>query len=302
MVRSHRFSTRRHASAGLKWFLENDKVKGKAADALSGVRKKASVIGLPFIVIFLGIYVMPMAASLLYSMQDNRFSKSFVGIKNYLNIWQNRLFLHALSNTFIISLFCVIASMLTAVLICFCFECKGVKANSVLALLVLPMMLPSIAVTTIWKAVFQTSSFTGRQEGIFALTLLFLWKYSGTAIVLLYLGLRNIPEEIREAAQIDGAGAVRIYLQISIPIIKMHISLALVVLLMFALRLYKESYLLFGEYPDESLYMIQHYMSNHFIRMNSQNVSVASVSFIAISLTLYYLLSRVGSLRLNRKV
>ena len=82
----------------------------------------------------------------------------------------------------------------------------------------------------------------------------------------------------------------------------MNISLALVVLLMFALRLYKESYLLFGEYPDESLYMIQHYMSNHFIRMNSQNVSVASVSFIAISLTLYYLLSRVGSLRLNRKV
>ena len=156
-------------------------MKGKAADALSGVRKKASVIGLPFIVIFLGIYVMPMAASLLYSMQDNRFSKSFVGIKNYLNIWQNRLFLHALSNTFIISLFCVIASMLTAVLICFCFECKGIKANSVLALLVLPMMLPSIAVTTIWKAVFQTSSFTGRQEGIFALTLLFLWKYSGTA-------------------------------------------------------------------------------------------------------------------------
>ena len=291
----------RHVSDVLKWFSENN-VKSKTTSALKGVRKKAAIAGVPFVVLFFCIYVLPMVAALLYSLQENRFSKQFVGIKNYLNIWKNQLFLHAIFNTFIISIICVLGSILIAILIGFCFESKGIKNKSVLAVLILPLMLPSISITTIWIEVFHTSSFSGKTEGVFALALLFFWKYSGSAIALLYLGFQSIPDEIREAAQIDGAGAIRIYLQISIPTIKKHVSLALIVLLMFALRLYKESYLLFGEYPDEGLYMIQHYMSNHFIRMNSQNVSVASVSFVVISLTLYYFLSRVGNIRVKKKV
>ena len=51
----------------------------------------------------------------------------------------------------------------------------------------------------------------------------------------------------------------------------------------------KESYLLFGAYPCRNMYMIQHYISNHFNKLNFQNVAASAVSLTVLSLPLYML-------------
>ena len=87
----------------------------------------------------------------------------------------------------------------------------------------------------------------------------------------------------------DGAGPVKSYLQVCLPMLRREISLTLLLFLMFAFRIYKESYLLFGEYPSEKMYPIQHYMNNHFMKMNFQYVAVSAVSLATLSLATYAL-------------
>jgi multiple sugar transport system permease protein len=45
------------------------------------------------------------------------------------------------------------------------------------------------------------------------------------------------------------------------------------------MRVFRESYLMFGSYPDKALYFIQHYMNNHFAKLNYQTLSAASLLF-----------------------
>lgn len=54
-------------------------------------------------------------------------------------------------------------------------------------------------------------------------------------------------------------------------------------------KLYRESFLLYGTYPDESVYMLQNYLNNHFDKLNYQYISAASVCFTSIlaGITIY---------------
>ena len=56
---------------------------------------------------------------------------------------------------------------------------------------------------------------------------------------------------------------------------------------MFLLRVYKESYLLFGAYPSPDLYLLQHYMNHQYLKMNFQYVAAAAVLLTACALLLY---------------
>jgi len=71
----------------------------------------------------------------------------------------------------------------------------------------------------------------------------------------------------------------------------------LIVMTMFMFRVYKESYLLFGLYPSEDVYMLQHYMNNQYQKMNLQYVTAAAVILIVLALALYGL----GYLALRRR-
>jgi multiple sugar transport system permease protein len=46
-----------------------------------------------------------------------------------------------------------------------------------------------------------------------------------------------------------------------------------------SLKIYRESYLLWGSYPDKSVYMLQNYLNNHFAKLNYQNISTAAILF-----------------------
>ena len=109
----------------------------------------------------------------------------------------------------------------------------------------------------------------------------------GIATALLYIALLDVPQGIIDAAMIDGAGRLKVFLRILLPYILGQISFTLLVLLMYSFQLYKEVYLLFGEYPCDAMYMIQHYISNHFSKLNFQNVASSAVSLTTLSVCFY---------------
>lgn len=262
------------------------------------LRRKLCAMGMPLVLVFLLIYILPIGMTAWYSLLENSFSRAFVGLENYATIWQNAYFLMALRNTVTLTVLLVGFGMLATVLLAYLLKRHVRVAMVGAAVLLLPLLIPSTAVATIWQILFNTSAFSSNMRARTAIVSLFVWKYTGVSAVFLNAALARIPSEIHDASALDGAGPIRTYLQISLPVLRQEVTLVLLFLLMFAFRIYKESYLLFGEYPSEKMYLIQHYLNNHFLKMNFQYVASGAASFALLAMlaygAVYCLLRRKG--------
>jgi len=108
---------------------------------------------------------------------------------------------------------------------------------------------------------------------------MYLWKFSGLNIVLMLTALSGMEKSMLEAAKMDGAGALRMLVFVSLPNIAPTLFFTFILSVVNSLKIYRESYLLWGNYPDESVYMLQNYLNNHFDKLNYQNISAAAVIF-----------------------
>lgn len=112
-----------------------------------------------------------------------------------------------------------------------------------------------------------------------SLLLIFLWKYAGLDIMLILTALCSVDHNMLDAARMDGAGSVRLFLQIVLPNIVPTLFFSLILTITNTFKIFRESLLLYGEYPNESVYMLQNYLHNHFTKLNYQNISTAALLF-----------------------
>lgn len=232
-------------------------------------------------------YLLPMALTVRYSVLDSSFQQTFVGLENYAYIWSNRYFLLGMKNLLVIGAAgmagAVVISLLTAWLLC-----RHPKLAKVgIAVLILPLLIPSVSAVSVWQSAFHADILTPWWVSLLALVTLYWWKFAGVGSAILYAALRNVPQSVLDAAALDGAGELRTYFQIRLPMIREQMMLALIFLLMYFLRIYKESYLLFGQYTASEMYMVQHYMNNQYLKMSAEYVSAAAVSLTLLALLLY---------------
>ena len=122
-----------------------------------------------------------------------------------------------------------------------------------------------------------------------------MWKNAGYNLILLTAALSMIPREISEAASLDGARGLSKLTRITLPMIAPALFFSGVMSVMQSLRVFKETYLLYGAYPDPSIYLVQHYMNNHFAKLNYQNLTAGAIFFallVGAVVALYYWLER----------
>lgn len=159
-----------------------------------------------------------------------------------------------------------------------------------LALLV-PLMIPSAAVAVIWRALIP-------YESLWVLILLLVWKVTGVNAVLFTAAHSRIPGEVIESGQLDGAGEVRLFLRIKWPYLASSVFFAALIDLFFAWRTFREVYLLTGDYPYDSMYLIQHYLMHMFRRLQYGRLATASivviVSVVAVTGLLFLLTNAQG--------
>ncbi len=243
---------------------------------------------------FMLFYVIPFIYSFYYTVIDNTFNKQFVGLSNFIGILQNKYYLLALKNTFEFTLIGVpvlvlISFVLAAMMVSFARKMQLVKAA-----FVIPVLLPSAAVVMIWQVIFgENGSFMGFMNAIaggadnsilqkIPIFLFYFWKNAGFNMILFIAGLISIPGEIYEAGNIDGAGVLKKHLHITFPLLMPTTFFVLVLSTVNSFRIFKEVYLLYGSYPQEALYIVQHYMNNHFNKLNYQNLATGAVIFALI--------------------
>ncbi|EOS21437.1 hypothetical protein C806_04420 [Lachnospiraceae bacterium 3-1] len=221
----------------------------------------------------------------------------FVGLHNYKIVVENEAFHLAMGNTLRFILVCVPLLLICSLLLAntVYFGMAKIYRNFCL----LPMSVPVVSLVFVWKMVFHRNGlinsffdietdWLNSSYAFWILVITFLWKNMGYYVVLWLAGFQGIPKSLYEASNVDGAGVLPTFWHITLPGLKPMFSATLILAITGSLKSYRECYLLAGEYPDKSIYMIQHLFHNWFRDMSVEKMSASAVVIVCIFAVVVY--------------
>lgn len=241
---------------------------------------------LPSLAGVLLFFVVPFLINIVYSFSSSVASFDFVGLFNYKNLFVSDAFRLSFRNTALflaagISLLLIFSNCM-ALLFDYSIKRRLALAGAALMGSVVPMIIPTGSVLVFMRKLFEGDERIAWMTGNAAfgmLLLLFLWKNTGYCMLVIFTGIHTIPREVFEAARIDGADGFKTYRYVTLPQIRSFISFAVIMGIIGSFKMYRESYLLLGEYPHESVYMLQNFLNNNFYALNYQKLTTASIVF-----------------------
>lgn len=240
--------------------------------------------------------------------------------KQYSLLFSNEAFQRALSNTikfigigipllFIIALFTALAMNRL-----YLWKVRG--RSVILSLHLVPMLIPSAIIAFVVGVFFERFGIINgllnslnmdpvkwlySSKAFVVLMGIFLWKNYGYCMIIMMGGIQSIPSETIEAAKIEGAGKIAIFRRIIMPQIRSYSIFTCLMGIIGIFKVFRESYMIYGGYPDNSVYMMQNFMNNCFYSLNYNRLASASTLMIgAFSLIVIIMLSRDNEWR--RKV
>jgi multiple sugar transport system permease protein len=255
-------------------------------------KKKTLAFLLPSLLGVLGFFIIPFGIVVFYSVIDNNTTMNFVGFNNFVQLFKNTSFQLALNNTLMFSAIAVPLAIILPLLFSLLLAEKLPARSFFRTVFLSPLMVPVASVVLIFQVIFAQNgalnSFTQMfgAEAIdwlksdysrYIIVLLFLWKNIGYNMILFMSALGGIPAELSEAAKIDGAGSVRRFFRIKLPYLFSSIIFVGIMSLINSFKIFREVYLLTGDYPYDALYLLQHYMNNMFTKLQYQRLSSAAV-------------------------
>jgi len=203
---------------------------------------KKSLIGLayisPWLIGFLLLQLYPLVSSFIYSFQDFQMlgNSHVIGLKNYKDILTNDpLFWKSLKTTFIYVLIAVPGKLVFALIIAVILNSNLKFINFFRTLYYMPSILGgSIAIAALWRFLFMKTGVINQllaiihfpslewlgspKLALFTISLVTIWQF-GSSMVLFLAGLKQIPGSMYEAAKIDGSGPVRMFFNITLPLL-----------------------------------------------------------------------------------
>lgn len=206
-------------------------------------RRKRLEIGLfagPALIVFLTFVILPVVLAAVYSFFNwNGLTplERFVGFDNYIRALTDPLFLKGISNNAVILVASVLIQGPLAIAIALLLNRRLRGRTLIRALIFVPYVLAEVVAGLSWKLLLSPRGGVNAvlesiglgdlarpwlAEPAIALWVMFgilTWKYLGFAILLMLAGLQGVPEELTEAAQLDGASWWRIQWHITLPLI-----------------------------------------------------------------------------------
>ena len=253
-------------------------------------------------------FIIPFGVVVYYSLIDGVGSKNFVGLQNFTKLFQNSAFMMAAKNTLQFSVIAVPLAVVLAILMALMLEARIPLKSQFRTFFLSPMMVPVASVVLIWQVLFNYNGTVNQFLAVFGVEridwlqsefsmivvlLLFLWKNLGYNMILFMAGLANIPKDLLEAADVAGASESYKFFAIKLRYLSPTVLFVTILSLISSFKVFREVYLLTGDYPYESLYMLQHFMNNTFRALDYQKLSAAAVVMALVMVVLIALLFAV---------
>ncbi len=259
----------------------------KAADKIRSILYLTpSVVGVSL------FFILPFFVVVYYSLIRSPINPEFVFIENYKNVLGNSSFQTAVNNTLKFSAMAVPLAVILSLALALMLEQKIPMKSQFRTFFLSPIMVPVASVVLIWQVLFDYNGALNEFVATFGLdkidwlkseyclgviTVLYLWKNLGYNMILFMAALANVPQELLEAADVEGAPGWYKFFAIKLRYLSPTVLFVTILSMINSFKVFREIYLLTGKYPYEGLYMLQHFMNNTFASLDYQKLSAAAV-------------------------
>jgi multiple sugar transport system permease protein len=255
-------------------------------------RRATSWFLIPSIAGVLLFFILPFFVVIYYSVVDNPINREFVFFDNYIKLFGNSAFMLAVKNTLRFSLIAVPAAVVLSLLLAVILDANIPFKTQFRTVFITPLMVPVASIVLIWQVIFHQNGALNEITALFGtapidwlksdysqivIVTLYLWKNIGYNMILFMAALSNIPADIIEVSTIEGANAFQRFFYIKLRYLSSSIFFVTILSLINSFKVFREVYLLTGDYPYDSLYLLQHFMNNTFRTLDYQKLSTAAI-------------------------
>jgi arabinosaccharide transport system permease protein len=245
------------------------------------IRRSPYIFILPFIISFGLFYLYPVLYTIVMSFQEIIPGEvSFIGLENYKKL-NNTQFFTALKNSSIYTVLTIaILIPVPMVLATLINSVSGAGSKILRSMLFIPALLSVVVVGTLFRLIFGSSDvalankivtalggeaqawiISAHPQAMFLMVMIAIWRWTGINIVYFMAGLQQIPTELYESAQIDGAHWWQSFFRITVPLLKPTIIFVTAISIFGGLAMFEESYILWNAgSPDNAGLTIVRYI------------------------------------------
>lgn len=248
------------------------------------------------------------------------FKAQFIGLRNFIDLAHDSLFWLSLKNT----LYFVGGTLIfqnifgvTLALILFYSKIKGSKLWR--AVIFFPAILSPVIVGLVWRLIFANTGLLNEILGniglgflqklwlgnkitpIWCITWVNIWQWSGYNMIIYYAGLQSVPEELIEAAKIDGASWRSIIFKIVLPLLGGAATIAMVLNIIGGFKVFDLIYILTRGGPAHYSEVLTSYMFHQSFALNGPS-EMGYASAIALVLTIIIFVLAVVRIRMSKTI
>ena len=285
-----------------------------------GTARLAAVLLSPTLLVLALVVLYPIIAALresLYTsgtkLDANGFivkGSTFVGLDNYTAIFKGETgqrFWNAAYNTTFFTIVCVVLETVLGVAMALIMH-KAFKGRSVVrASILVPWAIPTVVSALLWKWIFQADGIANTLLGTqilwstegwqsqLSVVVADTWKTAPFIGLLVLAGLQTIPAEVYEAAKVDGASVLQQFRQITLPLVKPALLVAVLFRILDTLRIFDLPFVLVGPHKDsvETLSMLAY--DEAFNTRYGPAAAYATVLFLYVAAVAYAFVKILGA-------
>lgn len=277
---------------------------------------------LPGLIVY-GLFMLyPLARTVTYSFYEwSGFGPSvFVGLDNYVALASDRAFHAAIWHAIVLIFFYSVLPLVVGLVLASTLRRGQVRGMGLFrALIFLPQVIALVVVAVAWRQIYAPGGSLNRLLGVFgiqsdvgwlgdaqlalaAVGIIGFWLETGLVMLLLLAGMTRIPNEMYEAARLDGAGAVREFFAVTLPSVRGEITTALVLTIIAALKTFDLVYMTTRGGPGTSTTVPSFEVFNR--AFNYKQLGSASAVAVVLTVLVFVInvfVSRIGEERGARR-
>ncbi len=278
----------------------------------SKYKKKETIMTLiliaPSVIGLLIFYIIPFIWMIIYSLFDSPINGEFVGMQNYINLLSNHAYKQAVINTAIFTMISVPLIIIISLLLSMLLDKKIHFSQNIKTAFIVPLVVPVASVIIFFELFFNKEGFLNNilyffhipsidwmnsSYAMMAVITIYIWKNMGYNIILFFAGLQGIPKEYYEAASIDGAGPIAKFFHITLVYLMPTTFFVIIISIINSFKVFREVYLIAGDYPHQSIYMLQHYMNNAFRKLDYHKLVTSAILMTLVIYIFVFILFKI---------
>ena len=292
------------ATAGVDVEAPTSRIRAAGRSPLRRREARAAWVFLAPSAVLFGVFAaLPAIASLVIGFTDwnGLGSPEWVGLRNYQRLVRDPLFLRSLGNTFLYTGMFVVLTTLVSVGVAVLLDQRLRGISAVRFLWILPVLTDLVSVSLVWGWLYHAqfgiinyvTSLVGippvswlgdTRSAMIALVILSTWRWAGYYSVILVAALKAVPQELVEAASVDGATGWASFTRVKLPLISPALFLIVVLEIISSMQVFEQMWVLTNGGPQDSTISVAMYLyieAFKFLRLGYAS-AVAWVLFLIV--------------------